>query len=172
MKAKETINKRWPGPKSPKATGNHKELREFFRAKKSKAAHGTVNWAAKRDSWVQAVAKLYNTIETKYLSQSIKDKSVTVCRIPKRISEEYIGVYEVPELIVEAGDEKVVFSPKGAVIAGAIGRIDLRGDMGEVTIVLQAGGRWSIVATRSPTLKLVPLDDESLLIALQSVMRR
>ena len=46
------------------------------------------------------------------------------------------------------------------------------GEMGERTLVLQPRDRWGIVVARTPTLKVVPLNESSLLDALKEVMRR
>ena len=68
-------------------------------------------------------------------------------------------------------DERVVFSAKGKNIVGASGRIDLSGDMGEGTIIREDHG-WAIVAARVPKRKVIPLNEESLLEALKTVMRQ
>ena len=149
-----------------------KELREFFRTKKAKAAPGNIDWAGRKKAWVDAIERLYRRITQDYLSGLQKDGLVRISYTPKTIHEDYIGEYEVRELVLHVGGEKVVFSPKGTNIVGASGRIDLRGDMGEVTIVLQPRVRWCVVLTRTPTLKTVPLDEESLLMALKSVMQQ
>jgi len=146
------------------------KLQEFFREKKSKADPGDVDWEAKRDQWIRAVEKLYQQIE-KFLAKSIKEKTVAVSRRPKQFAEDFIGGYTIDDLVLQVGDESVVFSPKGTLIVGASGRVDVRGDMGDVTLVRQPGDRWSVVAARTPALKLIPLNEDSLLTALEKVMR-
>ena len=148
------------------------KLREFFQEKKSKAEPGNVDWEAKKVAWIQAIESLYRVITEQYLAQSVADGTVKASREEQRITEYNIGIYIAPVLVLSVGDERVVFSPKGTDIVGATGRIDLLGDMGDMTIVRQAGDRWCVVETRTPTLKLTPLNEESLLAALKSVMRR
>ncbi|MCY2925194.1 MAG: hypothetical protein NT031_07100 [Planctomycetota bacterium] len=147
-------------------------LREFFRARTKKANDqaAKVDWGKKRDSWLQAIEELY-TIILKLLDRSIQDGSVTSTFADKQISEDYVGTYQARELVLQVGDEKVTFSPKGMNIVGATGRIDLRGDTGEVTVIRQPDNRWGFVVSRTPVLKVVPLSEESLLAVLQSVMR-
>jgi len=101
----------------------------------------------------------------------VAEELVRVGRRQKTLVEEYIGPYQVDELVLQVGDEQVVFSPKGRNIVGGSGRIDLIGEMGEKTIVLQPEEGWGIVEARTPTLKIVPLDEDSLLTALKEVMR-
>ena len=147
------------------------KLREFFQEKKSKAESGNVDWEAKKDAWIQAIKDLYKVITEQYLAPSIADGTVAVSREEQRIEEYPIGAYTVPVLVLLVGDEKAVLLPKGTNIVGATGRIGLRGDMGERTIVRQSEDRWCLVETRTPTLKLTELNEESLLAALKSVMR-
>lgn len=147
------------------------KISEFLRDKKKSSVPGGIDWQAKKEEWIQSLNDLYKTITDKYLAPSIADKTVTVAESPKQISEEYIGDYVVTELILQVGDEKVMFSPKGMNIVGASGRVDLRGDMGDVTIIRQ-GKEWAVVATRTPKRTVVPLNEESLLGALKTVMRR
>jgi len=147
-------------------------LREFFRQKRRSAKTKNIDWAARRDSWIKAVENLYKKIVQSYLAAPISEGSVTVGYREKAIFEEYIGEYQVRELVVRTGDEKVVFSPKAAVVVGGIGRLDLVGDFGEVSLLRKPWGRWFIIASRAPAVRVFPLNEESLLIALKSVMRQ
>jgi hypothetical protein len=149
-----------------------KQMREFFQEKKAKAGPEDVNWEARKAAWIQAIEDLYKIITEQYLAQPIADGTVKVSREEQRIVEHNIGVYIAPVLVLSVGDETVVFSPKGMNVVGATGRIDLRGDVDDRTIVRQPGDRWSVVETRMPTLKLIPLNEKSLLAALKSIMRR
>ena len=76
---------------------------------------------------------MYRTIEEDYLKAAKADVEIT--RLDKVVTENYIGEYHIPELVVFVGDEQVVFSPKGVNIVGARGRIDAEGERGEATIV-------------------------------------
>lgn len=147
-------------------------LQEFFRAKKAKAEPGETDWGAVKTAWVRAIGNLYRKIVDEYLAEPRKSGLVKVSYSDKVMAEDFLGEYIVRELVLQVGDEKAVFSPKGRNIVGAAGRVDLRGDMGEVTLVLQPEDRWCIVASRTPTLKLIPLNEESLLSALKRVMRQ
>jgi hypothetical protein len=146
------------------------DLIDFFSAKRA-AAGDSIDWEAKKNEWIKDVEKLYDTVENEYLAAAAKKEVVSTSRVNKDISEEFIGKYSIPELRVCVGDEQVVFSPKGRNIVGAAGRIDLIGDMGEKTLVLQPRHRWGIVVTRTPTLKVASLDKESLLQAFKEIMR-
>jgi len=146
-------------------------LTDFFRDKRAHAGGENVDWEKKRVEWVASVDELYELVVGQYLATAIANGSVAVSYRPKAITEDFVGTYEVRELVLHVGAETVVFSPKGANIVGAAGRIDLQGEMGEATLVLQPAGQWALVAQRVPTLRLLPLEEQSLLSALKDVMR-
>jgi hypothetical protein len=145
------------------------QLQKFFQEKKQKAMPTGTDWAAKRDAWIAAVNHLYRTIEDDYLKAAKAEVEIT--RRDKDVTENYVGQYQVKELVLRVGDEEVVFSPKGVNIVGALGRIDVQGDRGEATIVWQGEDRWSIVMSRIPTPRLVPLAVDSLAEMLKGIMR-
>jgi hypothetical protein len=147
------------------------KMLEFFRQKNSKTGPGDIDWQAKRDTWIKAVEDLYRTITDQYLAGPKAEGIVTFLFSEKPIVEEFIGTYKVREMVVQVGNEKVLFSPKGVNIVGAAGRIDIVGDRGQVTVVRQPGDRWGVVESRTPTLRVVPLNEETLLAALKRVMR-
>ena len=144
------------------------QLEKFFRKKAKRS--GASNSSKIRQQWIRSVKSLYDDIETKFLARLIKDKVVTISRRPKTLFEEALGEYSIDDLIINVGNESAEFSPKGRLIVGAQGRLDLEGERGVVTLVLNPGG-WSIVVSRAPTLRLVPVDEQSLLQAVKDVMR-
>lgn len=147
----------------------HDQLRELFHEKKQKARAANIDWAARRDAWLSAVSALYRTVEEDYLKDAREDVEIT--RPTRAVTENYIGEYQVPELVLRVGDEQVVFSPKGTNVLGAQGRVDVQGDRGDATIIWEGDDRWSIVAARVPALRLVPLTADSLADVLRGVMR-
>jgi hypothetical protein len=145
------------------------QLQEFFHQKKAKAKPADIDWAAKRDAWIQNVKDLYKTIEDDYLGPVKGDVEITYS--DKIVTENHIGEYRIPELNLRVGDERVMFSPKGTNIVGARGRIDVYGDRGEATIIWQEDNSWNIVVARVPKVVLVPLNAESLGELLMGIMR-
>jgi len=147
----------------------HDQLRELFLEKKQKAKPANIDWAAKRDAWIKAVTTLYLTIVNDYLKAAKDD--VEISQPDKIVSENFVGEYHIRELVLRVGEEQVVFSPKGTNVVGAQGRIDVRGERGDATIVWQGNDQWRIVVSRVPRLRLVPLTAQSLAEALRGIMR-
>jgi hypothetical protein len=148
------------------------QLTEFLRSRKEQAAKPEINWQARKDNWVRSVEGLYALVR-KMLRKSIESKDVSVRTFEMEVTEDYIGTYTIPALELTVGGERVEFRPKGVLVIGAAGRVDIRGGRDTVTLVKntdKAGGEWSMVLQRVPHLRTVPFDQESLKDALERVM--
>jgi hypothetical protein len=150
----------------------NEKLSDLLQKKQKQAgASQGINWDDRRDKYLDAVNGLYQQIEA-VLAEPIKQKSVTLQRRPKKLTESYIGTYSVDDLILVIGDEQVRFSPLGRNIVGAAGRVDVVGERGEATLILKLDSmEWEFVQSRQPALRTVPFDDSTLAEVLQLVMR-
>jgi len=140
-------------------------IAEFFQ-QKAKATKPPRDWTAKKKEFVNKVDALYETIEKEYLKDAgaVVDYRVTTVREPD------VGRYRARKMTVRVGDEQVVFTPKGINIYGAAGRVDVQGECGDGMLVLQRGGRWGIVLSMTPNLRVVPLRTDTFLDLLRDVM--
>jgi hypothetical protein len=145
------------------------ELADLLQKKQGQSS-GTIDWNERRDSYVAAVGNLFAQIE-QTLAEPIRQKTVISQRRKKDLTESYIGTYSIDDLVVLIGGEQVRFSPRGRNTAGASGRVDVLGENGEATLLVQADGRWGFLQSRQPTLKIVPFDDSSLAEVLKIVMK-
>jgi hypothetical protein len=150
-----------------------KELTEFFQSKKQRSDQesAAIDWGKRREEWLSAIDNLYASIEG-WLSEPVKKALVTLQRRQRPIEEAHLGAYSVDDLVLTVGDENVIFSPKGTNVVGAQGRVDVRGEAGESMFVVQPGPRWSVVVSRSPTLRTEALDADSFNETMQAVMRQ
>lgn len=133
---------------------------------------GGVDWDARRKTYVDALNALYAQIQ-EFLAEPLAHGQAKLRREEREITENYLGTYVVDDLVLEVGAEHVRFVPRGRNIVGASGRVDVLGDGGDGTLVVlpdEKGGRWSVVASRQPTLKMVPFDDASFAGLLKTVM--
>lgn len=76
------------------------------------------------DEWRSAVSDLYDRI-TDWLTPFLDDKAIALERRPKSAYEEQIGDYDIDMLDIDVGPETVRLDPRGAVVIGARGRIDM-----------------------------------------------
>jgi hypothetical protein len=144
-------------------------LKKKQKQNKSGADSG-IDWDDRRNTYLAAVRNLYQQIET-ILGEPIGQKTVALHQRAKELTENYIGTYKVDDLILVIADEQVRFSPRGRNIVGAAGRVDVVGERGEATLILQGDSRWGFVQSRQPTLRVVPLDESTLAEVLKLVMR-
>lgn len=84
------------------------------------------------------------------------------------LQEDYLGSYPIDVLSLHIGKQKVDFYPKGTLIVGAEGRVDVRGPKAVRTLVL-SNGQWSVVE-RSPRVKMLPFNEDSFHDMLQEVL--
>lgn len=126
----------------------------------------------KRETWVRSVESLYSRVE-EMLREAIASKDVAVRRIATPITENFVGTYSIPVLEITIGNERVEFRPKGLIVIGASGRVDILGERDRVTLLRDqedANSGWSLVLQRVPGLRTASLDRESLQHALERVM--
>jgi len=150
-----------------------KDLVEFFQMKKQRSDEesAAIDWGKRREEWISAIETLYASIES-WLREPVEKGIVKLYRRARQIEEAHLGLYSVDDLEFTVGDEKVLFAPKARNIVGAHGRVDVRGEAGEAMLVVQPGPRWSVVASRYPTLRTEALDENSFNQTLQAVMRQ
>lgn len=142
----------------------------FQKKQKQQGTDAGIDWDSRRNEYLVAVENLYKQIES-MLAEPIGLKSVALHRRPKQLTENYIGTYSADDLILVIGDEQVRFSPRGRNIVGAAGRVDVIGERGEATLIVQPDLQWGFVQSRQPALRVVPFDESTLAEVLKLVMR-
>lgn len=111
------------------------QLRELFAKKKQQSEDSVVAWEVKQATWITAVTKLYQQV-TKWLSPLAKEGIISIHRQKITLDEYYLSPYEIDQLEIRAGNERVYLKPQGAIIANAAGRIDLIGEAMSVKLLL------------------------------------
>lgn len=150
-------------------------LGEFLRKKKDEASSSAIDWNAKRKDWIASVNRLYSLLADDLLKKVIDQHVVRAKRVATEVTEEYVGTYTIPKLVLEIGNERVEFLPKAVNVVGAAGRVDLRGARDTVTMIREkrngaSSDQWQVVLQRVPKVVTKPLDSDSLNEALQRVM--
>ena len=150
------------------------KLDEFLRTKSNQQAPEPIDWNAKKMSWEFALNELYTHLES-FLGNLISEGVLKLSRRPVTVQEDYIGSYQVEQLVLSVGQEQVVFAPKGVTVIGAKGRVDVLGQASTRTLLWVKGNGsspsdWSFIVTRSPKLKLADFSQESLLDVLKDTM--
>ena len=114
-----------------------------------------VDWNAERDWWLAALGDFYQQAEA-WLAPLREQGLVSFKKIPVQLSEENIGTYAADELVLEFGLQAIVLEPKGTLVVGARGRVNVfrRGSRAEQVMLILSGSkqepRWDIWPTRNP----------------------
>jgi hypothetical protein len=146
-------------------------LDDFFREKRSQTSSGDLDVEQRRKDWEAAIDNLYHLVVDDFLAKPILEGSVKVDYGFHELSLNFLGMYKVKTLIIYVGNERVTFWPKAQNVVGSDGRVDIQGQMGEATLILQPGSRWMLIAQRVPTVSLLPFNTASFLNVLKNVMR-
>jgi len=154
---------------------NTLSLKDFFRHKKadSESKGKQIDWESKKQIWLTSIDKLYKNINN-WLTPSIEENLVEISYEKNLLSEDYIGSYSVNNMILSVGFERVSLKPKGMIIMGSAGRVDLIGENGTIWLLLEKSQtdkfEWHI-AVRTIRQKSWPLTEESFADALKSIMQ-
>lgn len=79
-----------------------------------------IDWIGKRDKWLSALRDLFDTIRA-----WSENQGWSVHETEKTISEEHIGRYKAPSLVIQCPSGRIHIDPIGCNIIGADGRIDI-----------------------------------------------
>lgn len=112
-----------------------KKIDEFFARMSSKEETPNINWAKKRDEWLKCLKEFYDRVNS-YLKKYVSEGRIRIASGRKRISEDYIGEYEVSMVTIHIGNSQIRLEPIGTNLIGAKGRVDMVGPNGKVKFVL------------------------------------
>ncbi len=99
----------------------------------AKAGAQQVNWQARRVKWLDALEKLFDRIQRELIFAGVDPNHIQDTH--HTITEESLGTYDAPGLLVQIGTGRVTFTPVGSVIIGGYGRVDVYGPRGEVKLI-------------------------------------
>jgi len=100
-----------------------------------------VDWEGRKKEWVNSIGTLYAQIET-WLTPEKNEGLITFKTDRSTLREEYLGEYEAPTLSILVGNSTVGLFPRGTLIIGSQGRIDMRGSSNQVMLIREKAGDW------------------------------
>ena len=141
---------------------------------KSKARHDEQEslltkkeWEARKEKCLRRIDELYEEVRS-WLEPLKKETILDFIDSKMVLNEPPLDPYNVKVLTIVIGGQRISFVPKGTLIVGAQGRVDIQGHKGMRTIIL-SGDKWSLVR-RTPSLKLLDFDQTSFQSILDDVM--
>lgn len=121
-----------------------------------KKQEGPVDWAAERDWWISSLEALYEDVGN-WLAPLVDEGVLTLQRTSTQLTEENIGTYTAPGLVLELSGEAVVLEPLGTLLIGSHGRVDVfrrgrRGKQTPILVLTRKGDEpvWTIWPSRDP----------------------
>lgn len=141
----------------------------FLERKKNEGEENKVDWNQRKIKWLDSINQLYDDI--KNWLKPFEEKSLVAIRTDKELvlTEEYIGNYTTNRLDVYLGNDIVSLIPKGSLVIGSLGRIDMIGSKGEVMLIQPEWGKW-VFARRSQKIETWDVTAESFKEMLQQLV--
>jgi hypothetical protein len=148
---------------------NVDSFEDFLKKKSAENEKSKINWDERKTNWLNSIDKLYENINN-WLTP-FKNKSLITIKDEKKIelTEEYIGSYVVKRLDIYIGNDIVSLTPKGSLIIGSYGRIDMRGPKGEIMIIEPKWNEWKF-AKRTLKLETWDINEDSFKAILQNLV--
>lgn len=114
----------------------NKNLEEILTRKKDREKEESqVDWNATKEEWIKKVSEFYKLVED-WLKPYVERGLLASERVKIKIQEEFLGEYEIEQLIIKMPNEEVKLVPVGRMIFGALGRIDMHGNQGTARFLL------------------------------------
>jgi hypothetical protein len=133
-----------------------------------------VDWGARRDWYKSEVDSLFSDIE-RWLRPLKQAESLSTFEFNVDLEEQLIGQYNVKGMVIALNNKASLYlTPKGTLLIGAAGRIDLTGPFGTGLLALKADkvregettdyrtSKWFTV-DRANRVQSSPLNEESFL---------
>ncbi|MEI9808642.1 MAG: hypothetical protein WDO16_12715 [Bacteroidota bacterium] len=140
---------------------------ELLLKKKEEQQNAKINWDERKETWLKSIDGFYRKIN-EWLDPFQKGGFLTISQKEITITEEYIGQYNTIRLDLYLGHDLISLTPRGTLIIGSYGRIDMRGPAGETFIVEPEWNQWKF-AKRTPRLKYWDVTEESFKSAIQEL---
>jgi hypothetical protein len=155
-----------------------------------------VDWNKRKNEWVKNITAFHQMV-IGWLKDYAQQGKVIITAVPTTVNEEPIGTYRTQALVLKIANREVRLSPVGTLLIGARGRIDMESGPGRVTLVLvdekskgplararvfadkpskskeiddtEISWTWKI-ATPPPSIRYIPLNEESFFDALMELI--
>lgn len=112
--------------------------------KKKKDEEPKIDWDDRKNKWINSVNDFYNNVN-KWLYPFTVQSLLQIKMKEVLVSEEYLGTYKMNQLDILIGNDIISLIPRGALVVGGNGRIDMRGPKGEVSLFQKDWGSWKFI---------------------------
>lgn len=117
--------------------------------------------------WQKALDSLYSEIE------KLTNSEAKITYKTTQVREAELGIYEIRTLLMDIGPVQLTMAPRGTIIMGAQGRVDMRGPRGSIRMMRIVQGRkerWMMALNPDTPKELEALNASTLAWAFQYVI--
>ena len=151
-----------------KKNENNDTFENFLFLKKQSQNKHPIDWEKRKGNWLQSLDILYSSIKN-WMSPFLKKSLLDIKEKEIELFEDYLGNYKVKQLDIYLGDDIISLTPRGTLIIGSYGRIDMRGTKGEIMIIEPEWNNWKF-AKRTPRLETWDANEDSFKSAIKEVI--
>lgn len=119
-----------------------------------------VDWPRRLSEWLSSLGSLYSKLNL-FLESEITQGLISVQESRVQLREDFLGDYEAPALFIHIGDAVVAVMPRGTLIVGSYGRVDLSGNNDEVMLIRDKDNQWKFAYRNNSGLKYEELNADS-----------
>jgi hypothetical protein len=130
-----------------KTTSGKERLKELADKKLKQSQTNPIDWEKHKETWLEQVRLFYQNI-----NDWLKDiPSIKIENQGTWITEEYIGRYQVDRQLIYLGDTLISLTPRGTLIIGARGRIDINSSNNKQAMLIleKKGERPTVIFTNA-----------------------
>lgn len=144
---------------------NIDSFKEFLQKKKLEEKP----WVERKEKWLESVSNLYNNIANWFSPFIQEGLMVLKTDFSVTIIEEHIGQYSLKRLDIYIGSDIISLKPKGTLVSGYLGRIDMTGPKGVLMLVETEWNKWKF-AKRTPKFEEWEVSEDSFVEAIKDII--
>ena len=122
-----------------------------------------VDWELRKKEFKDSVVSLYNKVD-EIIVANLKAAGYVVETHKEeiRISEDYVGAYNINDYKLHTEQFDISFNPIGVVVIGAKGRVDMSLPRGRVKLVLSEKKEWKMVKPITYPFELMDFNEKNI----------
>ncbi|MBF0136041.1 MAG: hypothetical protein H7833_13250 [Magnetococcus sp. DMHC-1] len=105
-----------------------------------------INWNARREAWIERVEGLINSIIS--FVEPFKGSKLDYEKEYEHLDEYLVGPYKAPSLKLFIGASTILIRPRGTLIIGGMGRVDMDGPKGRVMFILSLNNKFPSISVK------------------------
>ena len=147
-------------------------LLEFLKAQKNEDVAQGQKAQATREEWLTALKELYVQLRA-WLENARVAGLAEIVERQVMLSEQHLGSYKAPALDLKMGSRVIHVVPRGRLIIGARGRVDLECGPAKAMLVRNDDGTWKFAVPRGTPGKWAKADlsDETFSQAIRGLLK-